>query len=140
MTEVVSASLSPRRLNLGITLLFAALAASLAAVGIYGVMAHGVAQRRQEIGIRMALGAARGDVMGLILRDGGLLTGIGIALGLLASLPAARLLSGLLFGVATADGPVLASVTLVVLASCGLAVSIPARRAAGVDPLEALRG
>ena len=64
MTEVVSASLSPRRLNLGLTLLFAVLAASLASVGIYGVMSHGVAQRRQEIGIRIALGAARRDVMG----------------------------------------------------------------------------
>ena len=140
VTDVVSASLSPRRLNLGLTLLFAVLAASLAAVGIYGVMAHGVAQRRQEIGIRIALGAERRDVMGLILRDGCLLAGIGIALGLAASLPAGRLLSGLLYGVATADGAVLASVAAVVLVACGLAISIPARRAAGVDPLEALRG
>jgi putative ABC transport system permease protein len=139
MTDVVSASLSPRRLNLGLTLLFAVLAAILAAVGIYGVMAHGVAQRRQEIGIRIALGAARRDVMGLILRDGGLLAAIGIAFGLAASIPAARLLSGLLFGVSSGDAGVLASVTAVVLASCGVAISVPARRAAEVNPLEALR-
>jgi putative ABC transport system permease protein len=140
MTEVVSDSLSPRRLNLDLTLLFAAFAASLASVGIYGVMAHGVAQRRQEIGIRIALGAARRDVMGLILRDGGLLAAIGIAFGLAASIPAARLLSGLLFGVASGDAGVLASVTAIVLASCGVAISVPARRAAVMDPVDALRG
>jgi putative ABC transport system permease protein len=139
MAEVVSDSLSPRRMNLDLTLLFAGLAAILASVGIYGVMAHGVAQRRQEIGIRIALGAAKSDVMALVLGDGGLLAAVGIAIGLVASLPAARLLSGLLFGVVSGDPAVLGSVTVLVFAASGLAISVPARRAARLSPLEALR-
>lgn len=139
VSEVVSDSLSRRRLNLHVTLLFGGLAAVLAAVGIYGVMAHRVAQRRQEIGIRMAMGAGRRDVVALVLREGGSLAAAGIGAGVLLSIPASRLLSGLLFGVSPADPEVLAGVALFVLSTCAVAVSLPARRAAALDPLRALQ-
>ena len=139
MTRVVSDSLTPRRLNLHLTILFGLFAAALAAVGIYGVMAHAVGERRREIGIRMALGAERSDVLRLVLREGGWLTAAGIAAGIVVSLPLTRLLTSLLFGVGAADPGVYASVSALVLAIAAIAVSIPARRAARTNPLHALQ-
>jgi len=139
MEDVVSDSLSPRRLNVGLTVLFGGLAALLAAVGIYGVMAHAVASRRQEIGVRMALGASSRDVLRLILREGTLLAFVGIGAGLIAAFPLMRLISGLLFGVGAADPSVFACVVALVFAISAAAVAVPARRAAAVDPMTALQ-
>ena len=118
---------------------FAAIALALSVVGLYGVVAYSVSQRTREIGVRMALGAPRGSVYGLILKEAGWLTGIGIALGLLCSLGATTLMRKLLFGTATWDAGTLAGVALVLAAAAMLASYIPAHRAAGVDPAEALR-
>jgi predicted permease len=139
MEEVVSESLSSRRLNLGLTLLFGALAATLAGVGIFAVMAHSVGERRMEIGIRIALGANARTIVRMILTDGARLAGAGIVLGLLAAVPLTRVLSSLLFGVGPRDPGVLSEVSLAVLAISLAAVWIPARRAALVDPMRALQ-
>jgi len=118
---------------------FAALALLLGVVGLYGVIAYSVSQRTREIGVRMALGAPRGSVYRLILKEAGWLTGAGITVGLVASLGAATLMRKLLFGTAAWDAGTLASVALVLAGAAMLASYIPARRAAGVDPAEALR-
>ena len=118
---------------------FAATALALSVVGLYGVVAYSVSQRTREIGVRMALGAPRGSVYGLILKEAGWLTGIGIALGLIGSLGAASLMRKLLFGTATWDAGTLCGVAAVLAAAAMLASYIPAHRAAGVDPAEALR-
>ncbi len=118
---------------------FAGIALVLSVVGLYGVIAYSVGQRTREIGVRMALGAPRGSVYGMILREAGLLTGLGIALGVGASLGAATLMRKLLFGVAAWDAETLAGVAVVLACFAMLASFLPARRAAGVDPAEALR-
>ena len=118
---------------------FAALALSLSTVGLYGVIAYSVAQRTREIGVRMALGAQRGSVYALVLKEAGWLTGIGIALGLLGSVAAATLMRKLLFGTAAWDAETLASVALVLGSAAMLASYLPARRAASVNPVQALR-
>jgi ABC-type antimicrobial peptide transport system permease subunit len=119
--------------------LFAALALLLAALGIYGVMSQGVQQRTREIGVRIALGAARADILRLII---GRVIGIalaGIALGLLLAVPAMRLLATLLYQVRPGDPAVFASLALILLAVALLAGYLPARRATRVDPLTTLR-
>jgi predicted permease len=118
---------------------FAAIALLLSVVGLYGVVAYSVSQRTREIGVRMALGAPRGSVYGLILREAGWLAGIGIALGLVCSLGAATLMRKLLFGTAAWDAETLAGVAVVLGCAAMLASYIPARRAAAVDPAVALR-
>jgi ABC-type antimicrobial peptide transport system permease subunit len=118
---------------------FGALAVVLAAIGLYGVLAHTVAQRSREIGIRMALGARTQDVLVLVLRQGMTLVLIGIAVGLAGALALARLLSGLLFGITPTD-PVTFTVVPLLLGAVALAACwLPARRATKVDPMEALR-
>ncbi len=118
---------------------FAALALLLGVVGLYGVIAYSVSQRGREIGIRMALGAQAGSVYRLILKEAGWLIGFGIAIGLLASIAAATLMRTLLFAVRAWDLPTLAAVAAVLGLSALLASFIPARRAASVNPVEALR-
>jgi macrolide transport system ATP-binding/permease protein len=118
---------------------FAVLALMLGVVGLYGVVAYSVGQRTREIGVRMALGAERSRVYRLVLGEAGWLTAIGVGLGLACSLAATRLMSGLLFGVAAWDAPTLAGVALVLTASAILASFLPARRAASIDPADALR-
>jgi ABC-type antimicrobial peptide transport system permease subunit len=118
---------------------FAALALALGVFGLYGVVAYSVSQRTREIGVRMALGAERRSVSELILREAGWLTVMGIGIGLLGSIGAARLMSGLLFGVTSWDLETLGVVAGVLGVSAILASFIPARRAAGVNPVEALR-
>jgi macrolide transport system ATP-binding/permease protein len=118
---------------------FAAVAFILGVVGLYGVVAYSVSQRTREIGVRMALGAPRGSVYKLILKEAGWLTSIGIALGLIGSLAAGTLMRKLLFGTEAWDASTLTVVAIVLGASAMLASYIPARRAAGVNPVEALR-
>jgi predicted permease len=118
---------------------FAALAWLLGVVGLYGVIAYSVSQRTREIGVRMALGAQRASVYQLILGEAGWLTAIGIGLGLTCSVGAATLMSGLLFGVRSWDVPTLSAVAAVLAVSGLLASYIPARRAASINPIEALR-
>jgi len=118
---------------------FAALALLLSVIGLYGVIAYSVSQRTREIGVRMALGAQQSAVHWMILREAGWLTGIGIAVGLACSIGAAELMGSLLFGVRAWDLPTLAAVAAVLGFSALLASALPARRAARVNPVEALR-
>ncbi|HEX4322591.1 MAG TPA: ABC transporter permease [Acidobacteriaceae bacterium] len=118
---------------------FAALALLLGVVGLYGVIAYSVSQRTREIGVRMALGAPRSSVYGLILKEAGWLTGAGVVLGLAGSVASATLMRKLLFGTAAWDAGTLVSVAIVLGCSAMLASFIPAHKAAGVDPAVALR-
>ena len=118
---------------------FAAIALLLSVVGLYGVIAYSVSQRTREIGVRMALGAPRSSVYRLILQEAGWLTLIGVALGLVSSLGAATLMRKLLFGTEAWDAGTLAAVAFLLAGAAMLASYIPARRAAGVNPVEALR-
>jgi putative ABC transport system permease protein len=118
---------------------FAVIAAILAAIGIYGVLAYAVVQRTREIGIRMALGAQRAQVLGLVLRKGATLTVAGIALGLAGAAAGTRLLQDLLFGVTPLDPTTFAAVSVLFGLVATLASYLPARRATTVDPMVALR-
>jgi macrolide transport system ATP-binding/permease protein len=118
---------------------FAAIALLLSVVGLYGVIAYSVSQRTREIGVRMALGAQRSTVYGMILKEDGRLTVIGIAAGILCSVGAATLMQKLLFGTHAWDAPTLLGVAAVLALAATLASYIPARRAASVNPVEALR-
>ncbi len=118
---------------------FAALALLLGVIGLYGVIAYSVRQRTREIGVRMALGAQRGTVYQLILREAGLLTAIGITAGILCALGASTLLRGLLFQIRSWDISTLVLVAIVLGAAALIASFIPARRAASINPVEALR-
>ena len=137
--SIISDSLASRRFALQILLFFAATAMLLAAIGIYGVMAYFVSQRVREIGVRMALGAQRGDVLKLVVRQGMSLALVGVVLGLVTSLFLMRLISRLLFGVSSADPVTLVILTALLAAVAFLANYIPASRAARIDPMVALR-
>ena len=139
LEELLASSLAQPRFNMILLGVFAAVAMILAAIGIYGVIAYGVAQRTKEIGIRMALGAQRSDMLTMVLRQGLILVAAGIAIGFVASLGATRLLRTLLFGVAANDFSIYAAVVLLLGAAAFLASYIPARRAMRVDPMVALR-
>jgi putative ABC transport system permease protein len=139
MDEIVAATESSRRFNTIILTSFAGIALSLSLLGIYGVMAHSVSERTREIAIRMALGATRGTVLLRTLRYALLLTTIGVVMGITASLGLTRLLSSLLYDVKPLDAFVMMS-TMILLFICSLlAAWLPARRAATVDPMQALR-
>ena len=111
----------------------------LGMIGLYGVIAYSVSQRTREIGVRMALGAQREMVQRMVLKEGGRLAMIGIVLGLVCSLAASLLLRSVLFGVQTWDVGTLAGVALLLVAAALLASYVPARRAASINPVEALR-
>ncbi len=139
MTQYLAASVAPRRFNLWLLTVFAGAALVLAGTGLYGVISCGVAQRRREIGIRMALGAQSGDVLKLVIGQGMTMTLGGVALGLWAALGLTRLMTSLLFGVSATD-PLTYLATAVLLALVALlACWIPARRAMKVEPTVALR-
>jgi putative ABC transport system permease protein len=139
MENVVSESLWWERVS-GLTLgIFAAISLLLSAVGIYGVFSYSVTQRTHEIGIRAALGATRGDILRMVVREGALLTLAGVGAGILAALALTRLLASLLFGIRPRDPLTFIALSLL-LATVALAASyIPARRASRVDPMVALR-
>jgi putative ABC transport system permease protein len=139
MDDVLGASVAQPRFSAQLLSAFAALALLLAAVGLYGLMAYSVTQRRTEIGIRMALGATREDVLKLILRQGSRLTLTGIGIGLVGSLAATRVLSSMLFAVTPKDPATFITVAFLLVAVALGACYIPARRAAKVDPMVALR-
>jgi predicted permease len=139
MEEIVSGSLAQRRLSMSLLAVFAGLAALLAAVGIYGVMAYIVTQRTREIGIRMALGAGQKDVVKMVLGDGAKLTLAGVSVGLVAAAGMTRLLASLLYKVSATDPATYAGIALLLTVVSLAASYIPARRAARVDPTEALR-
>ena len=139
LPQIVADSIALRRLALLLLSVFAVVAVLLSAVGIYGVMAYSVAQRTHEIGIRMALGAETRDVLRLVLRQGLVLTGVGIGLGWLAALGLTRLMQSLLYGVSPTDLLTFGSVALLLVGVALAACYLPARRAAKVDPMVALR-
>jgi len=139
MDDVVGASVSQPRFSSQLLGTFAALALLLAAIGLYGLMAYSVTQRRNEIGVRMALGATREDILGLILRHGSKLAIAGIGIGVALSLAVTRVLSSMLFAVSSRDPETFAGVALLLITVGLAACFIPARRAAKVDPMVALR-
>jgi putative ABC transport system permease protein len=139
MTEYLRDSLSRRRFNLILLSIFSCVALALAAVGIYGVISYGVAQRTQEMGIRMALGAKPRDVLKLVVRQAMLLTLGGVGIGLVAAWALTRLMKSLLFNVTVTDPLTFVAIAVLMTLIALLAVLIPARRATKVDPLVALR-
>jgi putative ABC transport system permease protein len=139
LDQVISESTARQNFNMLLLTIFAGLALLLAAIGIYGLMSYTVEQRTQEIGIRMALGANRGDMLKLVVRQGMLLIGIGVAVGMAASLGLNRLLANLLFGVKATDPVTYVEVAAILVSVALLACYIPARRATKIDPLVALR-
>jgi putative ABC transport system permease protein len=139
MDEVLAAAQSrPKFLTL-LLILFSGVALIIATVGIYGVISYSVAQRSKEFGLRMALGAQQNDVLGLVMKQGVLLTVIGVVVGVAAALGLTRLMASLLFGVQPTDALTYLCVPAVLAVVALLASYIPARRATQVDPMKALR-
>jgi putative ABC transport system permease protein len=139
MEAIISDSVAPFRFNMFLLGLFAAVALFLTLIGVYGVMNYSVAQRTQEIGIRMALGASPGQVRSLVMRQGLALSAAGLGLGLAGAVGATRLLSSLLYGVSVTDPIVFIIVGLLLAGVAALACYIPSRKATRVDPIIALR-
>jgi predicted permease len=139
MDQVIADSTSRQNFNMLLLTIFAGLALLLAAIGIYGLMSYTVEQRTQELGIRMALGAAQSDMLRLVVQQGMLLAGIGVVVGLAASFGLNRFMAQLLFGVKATDPITYASVAIVLVLVAFLATYVPARRATKIDPMVALR-
>ncbi|MGH9722884.1 MAG: FtsX-like permease family protein, partial [Bryobacteraceae bacterium] len=139
MRVQMESSLWLDRLGATIVSLFGIMAALVATIGLYAVMAAFVAQRTREIGIRMALGAQARDILAKVLKRGGVLTGIGLLLGALISLGATRVLQSLLYGVTTTDVTTFSAASALLLATAVAACWIPARKASRVDPMVSLR-
>ncbi len=134
MEERLDRSLAQRRLPMAIALAFGLVALFLAGIGVYGVLACQVTERRREIGIRIALGSSTADVFRLVMREGARITIVGLLVGLAGTLGVARLMAGLLYGVRPTDPTVVGAVAVVLVAVALVATWLPARRAAGVDP------
>jgi putative ABC transport system permease protein len=139
MDDVLSVGFSPRRLTVALLGSFAALALLLVAVGLYGMIAFSVSQRTREIGLRMALGATRGGLLSLIVREGLVLAGTGVALGIFLSTLCTRAVSSMLFRTSALDPLILVSAALLLIAVAATASFVPACKAALVNPMEALR-
>ena len=139
MDKIISDSISDRKFSMVLLGTFAALALLLSSIGIYGVVSYLMVERTHEIGIRMALGAQRKDVLALVLSEGVRLTLLGAAIGIAAALGLTRLMANLLYGISATDPVTFAAVPIVLLGVAMLACCIPARRAMRVDPMTALR-
>jgi putative ABC transport system permease protein len=139
LRDFVSADVAQPRFTMLVIASFAAAALLLAAIGLYGVIAFGVTKRTREIGVRVALGAVRADILRLIMRRGFVLTGAGLAIGIAAVLALGRVVASLLYGVTPTDPATLVSVAIFLAAVAMLATYLPARRATRVDPMVALR-
>jgi len=139
MAGILSDSLAPRRFAVFVLSVFAAVALALAAVGIYGVISFTVTRRTQEIGVRMALGAQAADVLRMVIRQAMVLAAAGIVIGLAGSLALTRVMESMLYGVRATDPLVFAAVAALLAVMAGVASFVPARRAAGLDPVVALR-
>jgi putative ABC transport system permease protein len=139
MREILSQTVAERRLQMALTLLFALAALCLGAIGIYGVVSYSVACRTRDIGLRMALGAARGDVMRWVFAAGFRPVLFGLAAGMFTAVMIGRALRGLLYGITASDPVSFGVVAVVLLMTAALACYVPARRAAKLDPIVALR-
>jgi len=139
MTGIVASTTADSRFDAWLLGIFAGVALALSAIGIYGLVSFSVAQRRHEIGTRMALGASRGDILRMIVRQGVTLLAIGLALGIACALAVARSLASLLYGVRPSDPVSMLAVSLLLLGVGLVASYLPARRASRVDPMVALR-
>jgi ABC-type antimicrobial peptide transport system permease subunit len=139
MEEVIARSMARTSFTMLLLVIAAAMALLLGAVGLYGVVSYTVSRRTREIGVRMALGAHRGDVTRMVLGEGFLLAALGVGLGLGISFAVTRLISALLFEVSPTDPPTFAAVPVLLTAVALFASYVPARRAAAVEPLEAIR-
>jgi predicted permease len=139
MADLVAADLARARFTLLILGGFAAAAVAIAAIGVYGVVASAVTRRKREIGVRVALGAQRRDVIRLVMRRGMILVGTGLIVGIAAALASGRFVSGLLYGIGPRDPVTLAGVAALLAAVAAAAIYVPARRATRVDPIDALR-
>ncbi len=139
MEQVVSSSIARQNFNMLLLMIFGAIALLLAAIGIYGLMSYSVEQATHDIGVRMALGAARGDILSLVVARGMKLAGIGLVAGIAAAFAAARLLSRMLFGVKPTDPATYLAVAVSLAIVAFFACYLPARRAMRIDPLIALR-
>jgi ABC-type antimicrobial peptide transport system permease subunit len=138
-SKIVSGDFQQQNMIATLTSLFGALGLILAAVGLYGVMAYAVEQRTSEIGLRMALGAARGDIVRMVLRGAFWQIGIGLGIGIPLAVLAGKLMKDQLFGVDPWNPVMLAAATGLLILAAVVASVVPARRAAGVDPMVALR-
>jgi len=139
MNDLIDAAVAQRRFLMRVLAAFGLLATALALLGVYGVIAYSVSQRTREIGIRMAIGARQADISKMIMRRGLALTGAGVVAGIVASLGLTRLLTSQLFGVRPSDPLTMVAVLVLMTAIAAIAAYVPARRAARVDPIAALR-
>jgi putative ABC transport system permease protein len=139
MTQVRGASVSTERFRMLVLAMFALLALTLAAIGVYGVISYGVVQRSREIGIRMALGARRPEILRLVVGDGMLTVGIGIGIGVIAAAGLSRFLESLLYAVRPGDPATFVAIAVLIAAVAIAACILPARRAMRVDPARTLR-
>ncbi|HTG13936.1 MAG TPA: FtsX-like permease family protein, partial [Blastocatellia bacterium] len=139
MTQVVEDSTASRRFNMILMTIFAGVALVMASIGLYGVISYLVGQRTHEIGIRMALGAPRSSVLGLVLRNGMSLALVGVVVGVGAALVLTRLMASLLYGVSPSDPLTFTVIALILTGVALVACFIPAHRATKVDPMIALR-
>jgi ABC-type antimicrobial peptide transport system permease subunit len=139
LTEIVRAETAPRRVQAGILLAFAGIAVLLAGVGIHGLLALTVSSRLREIGVRLAMGARRRDILEMVLRQAAVLAGIGVALGVLVAYAAGRAMQALLAGVSPADGATFAAAVGLSVGTALLGSLLPALRAVRVDPMTVIR-
>jgi ABC-type antimicrobial peptide transport system permease subunit len=139
MKEVAAGTIATQRFTTTVMGVLAVLAVGLAAIGLYGIIAYGVTQRRREFGVRIALGAGSTQVMGIVLREGLLLATGGLIVGMAGALALDRVLRSILVNVVGVDMRTLLEVSIVLVLVAGLATMIPARRAVAVDPAETLR-
>jgi ABC-type antimicrobial peptide transport system permease subunit len=139
MADVVASTIATQRFTTRLLSVLAVLALVLAAIGIYGVIAYGVTQRRLEFGIRMALGAGAGGIVSLVMREGLRVTVVGIALGVAGTFALGKVLRSLLADINAIDAGTMAGVSLILLAVALVALALPVHRAVSVQPTEALR-